>query len=498
LAAIAVTAALTAGCAVGPDFERPAAPEGSGYTQRGEATRTVSANIAGGRAQRLVSGRDIPGEWWRLFRSKPLETLTARALRNNPDLKSAQAALRGARENYYAGTGAFFPQVDAGFFAERQKPPAVSGPVDPAVGIQPQQQFNLFTGQVSVSYVPDVFGRTFRTVESLDALAEAQRFQLEAAYLTLTSNIVVAAVQEASLRGQIAATQQIIKIETDLLDLFRKQRALGQISDVDVVAQEAALAQVEQTLPPLRRQLEQQRHLLTALAGGFPNQRLAETFELAMLHLPETLPLSIPSKLVEQRPDVRQAEANLRSASALIGVAVANRLPNITLTANAGSTAASIETLLSPNTGWWNLTGAVTQPIFHGGTLLHEELAARAAYDQAAEQYKSTVITSFQNVADVLSALRTDADALQKAVVSEQAASRSLTLARQRLELGDINYLSLLNAQQTYQQALLTRVQAQAARFADTAALYQALGGGWWNRIDVPAEETIAAIRSHD
>jgi NodT family efflux transporter outer membrane factor (OMF) lipoprotein len=261
-----------------------------------------------------------------------------------------------------------------------------------------------------------------------------------------------------------------------------------------VAAQEAALAQIEQTLPPLQRQLEQQRHLLTALIGRFPSQEPLQRFELAMLQLPRDLPLSLPSRLVDQRPDVRAAEANLASASAQIGVAVANRLPNITLTANAGSTAFEFSKLFSPHTGFWALAGAVAQPIFRGGALLNRELAARAAFDQAAAQYRSTVITAFQNVADTLTALRTDADALQKAVVSERAAARSLEIARQRLELGDITFLLVLNAQQTYQQALISLVQAKANRFADTAALYQALGGGWWNRNDIAPEPPTQAI----
>ncbi len=475
-----VVVAFVSGCAVGPDFERPEAPPVSGYEKGRAPATTASASVAGGEAQRLVRDRDIPGEWWRLFRSQPLRTLIEDALKNNYDLQAAQAALRVARENVAAGTGAFFPSIDGGFSASRQKVPAdfFGEPADPSI-------FNLYTGQVSVSYTPDVFGLTRRTVESLDAQAEGQRFQLEATYLTLTSNIVVAAVQEASLRGQIAATQRIIKIASDLLNLLKRQRALGQIAEADVVTQEAALAQIEQTLPPLQRQLGQQRHLLAALAGRFPSQEPAEKFELAALHLPRDLPLSLPSKLVRQRPDVRAAEANLQSASAQIGVAIANRLPNITLTANDGSTAFRFAELFSPGTGLWALAGSITQPIFRGGALLHKELAARAAYDQAVAQYRSTVITAFQNVADTLTALRTDAVALQKAVVSERASARSLAIARQRMELGDINYLLLLNAQQTYQQALINLVQARAARYADTAALFQALGGGWWNRDDV-------------
>jgi len=482
-----IVTVLVSGCAVGPNFERPPAPNVHGYTSGPAPVRTVSASVAGGAAQRFVRDRDIAGDWWHLFHSRPLKTLIEDALKNNHDLRAAQAALRVAQANTAAQRGAFLPSVDGNFSATRVKIPSdVTGEVtDPSI-------YNVFTGQVSVSYTPDVFGANRRAVESLEAQAEAQRFQLEATYLTLTSNIVVAAVQEASLRGQIEATQSIIKIATDLLDLLRRQRALGQVAEADVLAQEAALAQIEQTLPTLEKQLAQQRHLLAALAGRLPSQEPAQRFVLAALYLPRELPLSLPSKLIAQRPDVRAAEANLRSASAQIGVAIANRLPNITLTANTGSTAFQLSQLFSPGTGFWGVAGAVTQPIFHGGTLLFRERAARAAYDQAAEQYQSTVITAFQNVADTLSALQTDAVALQKAVNTERAAARSLAITRQRMQLGDVNYLALLNAQQTYQQALINLVQAKANRYADTAALFQALGGGWWNRSDVAPEQPLS------
>ncbi|HKD27013.1 MAG TPA: efflux transporter outer membrane subunit [Xanthobacteraceae bacterium] len=479
--------ALVCGCAVGPNFAPPGSPDGAGYTTGRAPARTVAANVPAGEAQRFLNGRDIPGDWWRLFGSGPLRTLTERALKNNPDLAAAQAALRVAQANLAAGKGAFFPSVDANFSASRQKP-AISGPAQPDENgnlVLPESPtFNLFTGQVLVSYTPDVFGGIRRNVESLQALSDNQRFQLEATYLTLTSNIVVAAVQEASLRGQIDATQSLIKIGSDVLKLLRTQFDAGLISQADVVAQEAALAQIEQTLPPLQRQLEQQRHLLSALTGGLPSQEPPEKFTLARLRLPRNLPVSVPSQLVQQRPDVRAAEESLHSASALIGVAVANRLPNVTLTANVGSTAPQIAQLFSPGAGAWSIAGSVLQPVFHGGTLYFQEVAARATFEQASSQYRSTVVTAFQNVADSLSAIQNDAVALQKAVAAEDAANRSLTIARRRLELGDINYILVLNAQQTYLQALLARVQAQANRFADTTALFQALGGGWWNRED--------------
>jgi NodT family efflux transporter outer membrane factor (OMF) lipoprotein len=463
----------------------PTVPDVLGYLQGSQPTGTISADTSGGTAQRFLRDRDVPGDWWKLFRSRPLKGLIERSLQNNPDIAAAQAALRVARENTAAGRGAFYPSIDGTFAASRQKAPIAGPSGDPSQPATSGPIFNLFTGQLDIAYSPDVFGGTRRAVESLEAQQEQQRFMLEATYLTLTSNIVLAAVQEASLRGQIEATQKIITIARDLLDRLKRQQSLGQIAEGDVVAQEAALAQIEQTLPPLQKQLGQQRHLLAALEGILPSQGPSETFTFAALHLPAKLPLSLPSALVRQRPDIRAAEANLASASAQIGVAVANRLPNIALSANTGSTALSLDRLFAPGTGFWTVAGAAVQPIFRGGTLMHQELAARAAYDQAAAQYRSTVVIAFQNVADTLTALQNDAVALQKAVAAERAASRSLDITRKRLELGDVSYLEVLNAQQTYQQALISLVSARADRYADTVALFQALGGGWWNRQDV-------------
>jgi len=484
---LVVVGVWLAGCAVGPDFAPPPAPDVSGYTPEPLAPTVTGAATPGGNAQRFVKDLDLPGQWWTLFRSKPLNALIDKALAANPDLQAAQAALVVARENVYVQVGALLPAVDANFTGNRQKF-EIGQPSD----VGNVSIFNLFTGQLNISYTPDVFGGTRRSIESLQAQQDSQRFVLEATYLTLISNLAGAAVQEASLRGQIAATQTIIKIETDVLELLRKQFKLGQIAEGDVVMQEAALAQVEQTLPPLQKQLLQTRNLLAALTGGFPSERLPQKFFLTELRLPRELPVSLSSKIVEQRPDIRAAEANLQSASAQIGVAVANRLPNITLTGVVGSTALSLDQLLTPGFGFWAATGSITQPLFHGGALLHKQLAAEATFDQAAAQYKSTVRLAFQNVADSLRAIQTDAVALQKAVASEHASGRSLAIVRKRLELGDVNYLALLNAQQTYQQAVLSLAQAKAARYADTVALFQALGGGWWNRSDPNPEKQLS------
>jgi NodT family efflux transporter outer membrane factor (OMF) lipoprotein len=436
----------------------------------------------GGEAQHFLERRDIAGEWWTLFRSKPLNDLIERSLKANPDIKVAQAALLVARENTLAQRGAYYPSVTGGFSATRAKTSSDLSPVTNTSALN----YSLYTPQVSVSYVPDVFGLNRRTVESLSAQQEQARFALVATHITLSSNVAAGAVQEASLRAQVDATHEIITINTDMLQILRNQYATGYVSRLDVAAQESQLAQVAATLPPLMKQLAQQRDLLARLSGGFPSQDLPEKFELSSLQLPQELPVSLPSQLVEQRPDVRQAEENLHSASALIGVAVANRLPSFALTADAGSMAVVFSRMFSGGTGFWDVAAGVTQPIFDGGTLLHRERAARAAYTQAAEQYRSTVLTAFQNVADTLNALLQDADALKAAAAAKDAASVTLDLARKQYQSGYANYLSLLNAEQAYQQAVINLVQAQANRYADTAALFQALGGGWWNRVDIP------------
>ena len=476
---IGLTALALSACAVGPDFLRPAPPATDRYTAAPLPVETALAAVADGAAQRFGAGRDIPGDWWTVFHSPALDALVKEALAANPNLTAAEAALRQAHELTKAGEGAFFPLVTGGFSASRNKTP--TGTLTPAVSNN-NPYYNLYTPQLSVSYVPDVFGLTRRTVEGLAAQEENQRFQLEAAYLTLTSGVVAAAVGEAELRDQISATQEIIRTQRESLDILNKQKTLGQAAGADVAAQEAALAQVEASLPPLQKQLAQQRDLIAVLAGRVPSDQPAQRFDLTSLQLPQGLPVSLPSKLVEQRPDIRTAEENLHAASAAIGVAIADMLPQITLTGDVGSSALTMGALFGPGTAFWTIAGGVTQPIFEGGTLLHKKRAAEAAFDEAAAQYRGTVLKAFQNVADTLEALKSDADALVAAAKAEAAAKTSLAIAKRQLELGAVNYLALLNAEQTYEQTVVNRVQAQATRLADTAALYQALGGGWWNR----------------
>jgi NodT family efflux transporter outer membrane factor (OMF) lipoprotein len=477
----AFTLLLIAGCAVGPNFKKPAAPDVSDYTAGPLPATVTTPNVTGGEVQHFAKGSDISADWWTLFHSAPLNELIENSLTNNHDLKAAQAALSVARENVLAQRGVYYPSVAGNFSATRQRQ---SGQIAPALNSN-AFLYNLFTPQVSVSYVPDVFGLNRRTVESLQAQEQEVRFQMIATYTTLTANVVVTAIQESSVQMQIDATRQLIDVNSNMVKILRYQFDKGYASRLDLAAQESQLAQVAATLPPLLKQLAQLQDLLAVLAGRFPNQAPGEKFELASLQLPQELPVSLPSDLVEQRPDVRQAEANLHDASAKIGIAIANRLPNIVLTANVGSAAAATSQLFTSGTGFWGIGAEAAAPLFQGGTLLHQERAAKAAYLQAAEQYRSTVLTAFQNVADTLTALEQDADALKAAAAAADAAKITLDLAQRQLQDGYAGYLALLNAEQAYQQGLINLVQAQANRYADTAALFQALGGGWWHRTDL-------------
>ncbi len=472
---------LLAGCAVGPNYKEPPAPEVSGYTPTPLATTTGTTNVTGGAPQRFVSGSDIPGEWWTLFHSKPLNELIELSLSNNPTLKAAQAALKVAHETVLARRGAYYPTVTASFSASKQKTSEELAPVPNAN----QFYFSLYTPQVSVSYVPDVFGLNRRTMESLTAQEGQARFALAATHITLSANVAAAAIQEAALRDQIDATRHLITINSNMLETLRVQFAKGYAARLDVATQESQLAQVTATLPPLLKQLAQQRDLLAALSGRFPSQITAESFDLTRFHLPQDLPVSLPSQLVAQRPDVLQAEQSLHAASAQVGIAVANRLPNITLSADAGTTALEAGKMFSNGVGFWSLAGAVAQPIFQGGTLLHQQRAAQAAFTEAAEQYRATVLTAFQNVVDTLHAIQQDANGLSAATAARDSAKVALDLARQQFQAGYAGYLPLLTAEQAYQQAWINLIQAQANRYADTAALFQALGGGWWHRADL-------------
>jgi NodT family efflux transporter outer membrane factor (OMF) lipoprotein len=502
-AALAAVSLLTS-CAVGPDFRVPAAPATERYTIEPLKPQTSSTDAPNGGSQHFVTGRDIPQEWWTLLRSPRLNALMVQAINNNPNLQATMATLRAAQEAVYAQDGKFLPLVQINFNPTRQRSPATLAP-PLSTGAAPQT-FNLFTAQAQVSYAFDVWGLNRRQVESLQALADNQRFQVEAAYLTLTSSIAGAAITEASLRAQIDATNQIIALNTKMLDILRHQFNTGYANRNDLALQEAALAQAKATLPPLRKALAQQHDLLAALAGTLPSEGPYGTFRLADLQLPADLPVSLPSQLIEQRPDVRAAQEQLHSASALVGVATANTLPNFTINANGGYINTVLASLISPANQFWLLAGNVTQTVFDAGTLWHQLQGAKDTYDAAAWAYRSTVVGAVQNVADALRAIQNDADALRAARDFERAAQTSFDLAQQQVQTGNANILILLSAQQTYLQAQIQVVQTRAARLSDTVALFQALGGGWWNRTEPPMQKVLdvstgradAVIEPHD
>jgi NodT family efflux transporter outer membrane factor (OMF) lipoprotein len=479
LVPLATAALLLSGCVVGPDFQTPNAPGVAGYTAETALKATSATAAAGGTSQSFVTGRDIPKEWWALFRSRQINALVEEATHNHPDVQAAQFALRSARESVRAEQGALFPQVSANGSATREQTSLAS-----AGESGPASLYNLYSASVSVSYTLDVFGGTRRQIESLQAQADYQRFELEATYLALTANVVTAAITDASLRAQIAATKDIIKAETDQLARIRGQFELGGVAQSDVLSQQSTLLATEATLPPLQKQLAQQRDQLMAYLGRLPSEDRGEGVDLSALHLPRALPVSLPSALVRQRPDIREAEATLHQATANVGVAIADMLPQVTLSGSAGSSALSAPKLFSPQTITWSVASSVSQKIFDGGTLFHTKEADVATYQQDLAKYKSAVLTAFQNVADALRAVQSDADTLKADAASEKVALDSLAMAEQQYKAGAVAYSTIIADQQTYQNAVISRVKAQATRFADTAALFQALGGGWWNRID--------------
>jgi NodT family efflux transporter outer membrane factor (OMF) lipoprotein len=477
---------LLLGCAVGPDFKKPDAPEVSGYTKTPLTKTVATAAVTGGDAQTFVQAVDLAGDWWTAFKSPVLNDLIVQALANNSDLKAAQATLRQAHENAVAQKGAFYPQVSGAFAASRQEQPAATLAPVPANNTF---DYNLFTPQLNISYAPDVFGLTRRTVESYQAQADAARYQLMATYTTLVNNVIAAAVGVASTQGEIEATNRIIETEKKSVSILQYQKDKGYASGLDLAQQITNLAAVQASLPPLIKQEAMFADQLAVLVGKFPSQAPDLKLTMADLTLPPNLPVSLPSALVNQRPDVMQAEANMHAASAQIGIAVANRLPNLTLSGNVGTSALAINQLFQPGTQFWTIAAELTAPIFDGGTLLHQERASRAAFDASAAQYKSTVLGAFQNVADTLTALDQDAAALNAAAASDNAAKKALDITQRQLDDGYNNPLGQLLAEQAYQQAEVTLLQAQSSRYTDTAALFQALGGGWWNRDDLTGDQ---------
>jgi NodT family efflux transporter outer membrane factor (OMF) lipoprotein len=471
-AAASLLLAALAGCAVGPDFQRPPPPSDTGYTE------DALPPAAG---QGFARGSEVQADWWTLFHCGELDGLIEQALRANADLQAARATLRQAREAYAAEQGDYLPQVSGTAGATRQRESDASFGLPGGAVL-----YSLYTASINVSYAVDLWGGTRRQVESAEAEADYQRFELEAARLTLAGNLATSAIQEASLRGQIAASEQIIDAERQELDLVRRRFDLGGAAEAEVLSARATLAAAETGLPPLRKQLAAIRAQLAVYAGATPAGFDARPITLDQFDLPGTLPVTLPSKLVEQRPDIRAAEEQLRSAGALVGVATANMLPQLKLTAGYGDSAVDAGTLLNPASTVWNIGAGLTQPLLDETTLLHRKRAAEAAFDAAAARYRGTVLKAFQDVANALHAVSFDAAALEAEQAAEHASAEALSIAREQYALGAVAFATLLDAERTWQQARLGLVQAEAARYADSVGLFAALGGGWWNR---PAPE---------
>ena len=492
IAAAALATGLTA-CAVGPDFKPPTAPQVSDaarpYTATALPAQTAGVDGPGGTAQRFTTGADVPALWWQMFKSEPLDALIRAALAHSPTLASAQAALREAQENYDADAGnKRLPAVDGQLGATRERASQAASKVGGGA------VYNLFNASVDVSYTVDAFGAVKRELEGLQAQVDLQRYQVEAAYLSLTANLVTTAIQEASLRAQLDATRAVIDAQTSALALVRKQVEFGAVAQQPVLAQQAQLAQTRATIPALEKALAQTRQQLAVYAGRLPGDDGLPEFSLDSLHLPADLPLSLPSSLVRQRPDIQAAEATLHAASAQVGVATANLYPQITLSGSLGLQSLKVGDLFNGNSLAWSLGAGLLAPIFNGGALQAKQRAAEAAYDQALAQYRQTVLNAFLNVANTLRALDSDANALQAQAEAESLARQSLDLIDRQVAAGALTQLQRLSAQQTVQQTRIALVQARAARYADTAALFTALGGGWWNRGALAAATTPPAF----
>jgi NodT family efflux transporter outer membrane factor (OMF) lipoprotein len=480
LSAALMAGAALAGCAVGPDFHSPAAPPTAHYTRPDEPSDgTVAAPGGGGAAQSFSPDRDIPADWWTLFHDPRLDELMRAALKDSPTVQSAQATLLNAQETYKAQRGTLlFPAVDAQLFAQRQSEPG-------ALLGQPQVTdliYNLFGATLNVSYRLDLFGASRRQLEAYGAQSDYQHFELEAARLSLADNIVTTAVTIASMHAQIAALTDIIGSERQQLKVVQRQFDAGGASRADLLTQQTQLANNEAQLPALEKLLAQAQHRLAVLAGRTPDDATLPDFKLEELTLPEALPLSVPAQLVRQRPDVQAAEALLHQSMAQLGVATANMYPQLNITGSVGTEAVAYTSLFKQNSFIWSIGAGLTQPIFHGGELLYQKHAARANLERAAADYRQAVLAALEDVADTLRALEADARVLQATTTAENDARDALGITKMQYQAGGVSYLALLIVQRQYELAVQSRVQAQAARYTDTAALFQALGGGWWNR----------------
>lgn len=459
---------LMAGCAVGPDFRRPAAPSNERYTR--EATTETA--LADGTAQRFVEGGEVTAGWWHELRCPALDAVVGRALAANPGLESARATLRRTQDSLRAGSGVFFPQIDAHAGAGRQL-------YNPAPGRIPSSTFNLFTASGTVSYALDLWGGERRQVEVLGAAVDAQRYAVAGADVVLAGNVVDAVIAQGAYRAEIEATNATVVLLREQVRIANAQASGGTVPFSNVLGLQSQLATTEAAIPPLAEKVDEAIDLLAALSGLAPVQWSSELPDLVALRLPDALPVTLPSKLVRQRPDVLIAEAELHAANAAIGVATAAMLPNLTLSAGYGVNSVSLADLLAPGSVFWNLGAGLTQPLFHGGALYYQRRAAIDAREAAAADYRQTVLAAFEQVADALRGLSHDADAVAAQTEAVEAAEKGVRLVQANYQSGIATYLQVLVIDGQYLQAKVGYVQAVAQRLQDTVALYVALGGGW-------------------
>ncbi len=468
-----------AACVVGPTYKQPAAPTVPSYTSAPFSTSIPAAVSAAGpaaSAQVLQLGAKVNAEWWKEFGSLDLDALVAQALQHNPDLEAALATLHEAQFNLKAANGIFYPQVSLGLGAERSRLSGAS-----SGGLTGPQLYNLYTGEVSVSYYPDVFGLSSLVSSNEQAQVDVARDQLQAARLTLEGNVVNAALNLAALNEEVNATQQTVSDQRQILQLTQTLYRLGADTELDVFTQESQLASSEALLPALEQSQDAVRHLLATYLGKFPSEAGGlSTPALSDLRLPGALPVSLPSTLVRERPDILAAEAQLRAANAQVGEAVARMYPSLELTGDFGDQSNIGGQLFNPASRIWDLAASIVLPLFEGGTLEAQKHAAESAYQAVFANYRSTVLGAFLNVADTLRALQHDSTVLDAQARALHAAQQGFALVRIEYQTGAVNYLNVLTSETQYQNARIAFVQAAAQRYADTAALYVALGGGEW------------------
>lgn len=477
-------AVLLTGCTVGPHYHAPAPPTVGNYTPVPQPSETVASAGASGVAQHFTTAMDVPAQWWTLFHSPELDRLVRDALANSPTLAQATARLKEAQEEANARTGTTkYPTVTANVSVQREQLDLATF----GVPFPSPPPFSLMNGSVAVSYALDLFGANRRLIEGLNAQAEYQRWQLQAARLMLAGNVVSAAIRQAQLKSQIEITRQMIEVQQQQLNITEQRVQAGGVPQYEINRQRTLVEQTRATIPPLDQQEAVVNHQLAVLIGKTPAEAQINDIRLDSLQLPKELPLSLPSSLVRQRPDIRASEALLHQASANVGVATANLYPQIVLSGSGGG----IATSFTNGAGVWNVGASLAQPIFNGGALRAEKRKSLAAYEEAGGAYQQTLLQAFREVADALGAIENDAQTLQARTEAAMQAEVAYQIASQRFDAGGISQLALLDAQRQHLQTMLDRTTSAANRYSDSASLFQALGGGWWN-----VSETSSAAKA--